>query len=221
MIHYHGTPITPKHELDKMAGRSFCVSYARRDNAKWCLQNGQSIMWDNGAFSFYTRKTTVDWDGFYSWVEPLLAGAHWAVVPDVIEGDIEQNLELIRQWPHRKDLACVVWHMDEPLGHLLKLRDMGFGKIAFGSSGKYWKVGNSDWCRRADEAFNTLTMTGPLPWVHMLRGLRLAGERWPFASLDSTNVGRNFKTRNECPDSMARRIDAIQSPIHWTLKGTK
>ena len=55
MLHYHGTPITPKAELEKLKGKHFCVSYADPRAADWCVSNAQSIMWDNGAFSTYTR----------------------------------------------------------------------------------------------------------------------------------------------------------------------
>jgi hypothetical protein len=54
----------------------------------------------------------------------------------------------------------------------------------------------------------------------MLRGLALAGDRWPFASADSTNVARNFKNvgAEVDPERMARRIDAVQCPIKWDLR---
>ena len=51
MIHYHGTPLTPREQLYKMAGKHFCVSFYNPQDAKVCMQIGQSIMWDNGAFS--------------------------------------------------------------------------------------------------------------------------------------------------------------------------
>ena len=54
-----------------------------------------------------------------------------------------------------------------------------------------------------------------MPWIHMLRGLSVGGERWPFASADSTNVARNFKTLNCDPEKMARKIDSFNCPIHW------
>ena len=216
MIHYHGTPLTPRSELIKMAGRCFCVSYARPDDGDWCAKNAQSVMLDNGAFSLHTRGTASDWAGFYSWLEPYLGGANWAVVPDVIYGDVDDNLCLIDQWPHDKARACVVWHMGEPIDHLLRLTDMGFGRVAFGSSGKYWQVGSPWWERRCDAAFDALSKRGPIPWVHMLRGLSLCGGRWPFASADSTNIARNFKDTPICPEAMAKRIDAIQSPLTWT-----
>lgn len=217
MLHYHGTPLSPRSELLKMAGKSFCVSYAHPYDGDWCLANGQSVMWDNGAFSLHTKGKSVDWSRFYEWLEPRLGHPHWAVVPDVIDGDIDDNLSLIKQWPHRKDVSAIVWHMGEPVDHLLRLLDLGFSKLCFGSSGAYWQVGSELWERRADEAFNSIARRGNMPWIHMLRGLALCGDRWPFASADSVNVARNFKNKgNEiCPERMARRIDSIQCPIKW------
>lgn len=213
-IHYHGTPLTPRDELWKMAGKNFCVSYANPNDADVCLRIGQSVMWDNGAFSLYTKGKAVDWAIFYRWLEPRLGHPHWAVIPDVIDGDVDANAELVRQWPYRKELAAPVWHMGEPINVLLEF-SQNFGKVCIGSSGAYWQVGSEAWCRRADEAFNELARRGPLPWIHMLRGMAVAGKRWPFASVDSVNVARNFKDTNSCPEAMARVIDAVQCPIKW------
>ncbi len=49
MIHFHGTPITPKLALESMAGQHFCVSFARPDSLKTCLRIGQSLMLAFGA----------------------------------------------------------------------------------------------------------------------------------------------------------------------------
>lgn len=217
-IHYHGTPLTPRSELLKMAGKHFCVSHANPGDADWCLAHGQSVMWDNGAFSYNSRNETPDWSKFYDWVGPRLGHPHWAVVPDVIGGEVEDNLSLIREWPHRRDLAAVVWHLHEPVGHLLDLCQLDFGKLCFGSSGEYWQVGSASWERRVDAAFNALSRAGNIPWVHMLRGLAMCGDRWPFASADSVNVARNFKDSNTCPERMARRIDSVQCPTGWKMK---
>ena len=91
MIHYHGTPISPIKAIQTMAGKNFCISYARPDDLQRCLQIGQSLMLDNGAFSAKTRGLEFNLTGFYKWVEPLLAPPHWAVVPDVIDGTVEQQ----------------------------------------------------------------------------------------------------------------------------------
>jgi hypothetical protein len=217
MLHYHGTPISPRAELETMAGRSFCVSFADARDAQWCLDNAQSVMWDNGAFSVWKSGKTFEPDKFSRWVADKLGHPHWAVVPDVIGGTPEENLELIRQWPHDKSMSAVVWHLNEPIDHLLRLADLGFGKLCFGSTEMYDPVGSKQWARRADEAFDALSKRGTLPWVHALRGLSLAGRHWPFASADSTNVARNFKNRGneKCPNCMAERIDAKQTPMHW------
>ena len=221
MIHYHGTPMSPRAELWLMAGKNFCVSFGEYRDADICQQIGQSVMWDNGSFSLYTKGRKMDWTKFYSWVEPRIGHPHWAVVPDVIDGDEEANLDLVRQWPHRKDCAAVVWHLAESFDHLFRLLDMGFAKIAFGSSGRYWQVGSPAWERRIDEVFNLLSQRGPLPWVHMMRGLSIGGKRWPFASADSTNVTLNFGVQGVTAEHMARQVDASQCPIKWTRRVTQ
>ncbi len=221
LIHYHGTPITPHSKLLGMAGKHFCVSFADKRDGDWCLTHGQSVMWDNGAFTAFTKGKKTDWKGYYEWLEARLSHPHWAVVPDVIDGEPQDNLDLIGQWPHPKEYSAVVWHMAEPINHLLHLIDLGFGKVCFGSSGEYWQIGSSQWERRADQAWNALTKRGYKTWVHMLRGLSLGGDRWPFASADSANVARHHNELNMCPERMARRIDAVQCPAKWTVKETQ
>lgn len=224
MIHYHGTPFTPHSERQKMAGKNFCVSYAHPNDADWCMIHGQSIMWDNGAFSAYKSGAKFDPNAFARWVEPRLGHPHWAVIPDVIDGDVEQQREMVNDWPHPKELSAPVWHMALPIDWLLELADK-WPRLCFGSSGAFWQVGSPSWERRADEAWNALERRGLRPWVHMLRGLALSGERWPFASADSVNVAINFKGSKSrdlspvCPERMARNIDARQCPIKWSIRG--
>lgn len=216
MIHYHGTPITPQAERQKMAGKHFCVSFAEPRDADWCLANGQSVMWDNGAFTFFRQGGELDVPRFYAWIEPRLAQPHWGVVPDRIGGGVAEQREMVATWPFPRQLGAPVWHMGLPVDYLLALADK-WPRICFGSSERYWQVGSADWESRCDEAFNALAKRHRhLPWVHMLRGLALAGDRWPFASADSVNVARNFKDGDTCPERMARRIDAVQCPVQWS-----
>lgn len=216
MIHYHGTPLTPRSELVKMAGKCFCVSFANPGDADWCLANGQAVVWDNGAYTFKTQERPTDWPKYYAWLEARLGHPHWAIIPDVIDGDVAEQRALVAQWPHGQ-MGAPVWHMGLPIEYLLDLANH-WPRLCFGSSGAYWQVGSDQWCRRADEAFNALEARGLRPWVHMLRGLALCGDRWPFASADSVNVARNFKDTNTDPERMARRIDAIQCPVRWTVR---
>ena len=217
VIHYHGTPLTPRSELQKLAGKHFCVSFAEPRDADWCLANGQSVMWDNGAFSMFTAGKAVDWAAYYKWLEPRLGHPHWAVIPDVIDGTEDANDTLVRHWPFSGLLGAPVWHTGEPIDRLIRLASE-WPRVCFGSSGAYWQVGSVAWERRTDEAFNALARYGLRPWVHMLRGLALAGDRWPFASADSTNVARNYATEKVDPERMARRIDAVQCPITWAVR---
>lgn len=217
MIHYHGTPLTPHAARQRMAGKHICVSYARPDDADWALQNAQSVMWDNGAFSVHTRGKQLDPDAFSAWVEPRLGHPHWAVIPDVIGGDVEAQRALIAAWPHERWLSSPVWHLHLPIDWLLTLAGE-WPRICWGSSAQYWQVGSETWERRADEAWNAMERRGLRPWVHMLRGMDLCGDRWPFASADSANVAVNHKRNGVCPERMARVIDARQSPIRWRCR---
>src|SRR5882762_600984 len=86
-IHYHGTPITPHTAFYQLAGRHFCVSFARADNVKIAHDLGQTVMLDNGAFSVWRRGATSDWPGFYAWCDKWLDyPTTWAIIPDVIVG---------------------------------------------------------------------------------------------------------------------------------------
>lgn len=224
MIHYHGTPLTPRSMLELMAGQCFCVPYPRPEGLRTVLRIAQAVMFDNGAFSAFTRGLPLNVPGFYEWLRPILAPPHWAVISDIIGGSVADQRALIRTFPFRKDLGAPVWHLDEPLHHLFFLCDH-WPRVCLGSAGPYWKVGGPSWAGRMDEVFNALAQRyHPLPWIHGLRMLGQGGERWPLASADSTNVAQNFKPG--CPKCMANRIDAVQpagtwNPIPSLLTGAK
>lgn len=223
MIHYHGTPLTPRSELHKMAGKHFCVSFANPSDADWCMNNGQSVMWDNGAFTMRDKKKAFDPAAFMDWVDPRLVSPHWAVIPDIIGGDVSDQRQASKGWRFSPFLSAPVWHMGLGIDWLLELADQ-WPRVCFGSSHEFWQVGSPAWARQADKAFNALTRRGHNTWVHMLRGLDLCGDVWPFASADSCNVALNFKgspsrgTSAKCPERMARLIDARQCPPSWRLR---
>jgi hypothetical protein len=218
MIHYHGTPITPRSVLETLAGENFCISYADPRDLKICLKIGQSLMLDNGAFSAKTRGLPFDPEGFYRWLDPILGHPHWGVVPDVIDGPEDQQCEMVATWPFPKSLGIPVWHLGLSLDYLCKLVD-DWGRVCLGSSGEYWNVGDAKWQNRMDETFNRLSKTfGRLPWTHGMRMLGQGLERWPLSSADSTNVAVNHKSMTECAYCMAKRIDSENPPNHWKLR---
>jgi hypothetical protein len=216
VIHYHGTPLSPRSELFKLAGKHFCVPFSDARDAETCVSIGQSVMFDNGKFGAFTRGVEIDEPKLFAWLERHLGHPHWAVVLDEIDGTVEQQRAMIARWPFPRTLSAPVWHMGLSIDYLLELADE-WPRICFGSTAQFWQIGSEAWTRRADEAFNALAKRHPhLPWIHMLRGLALAGDRWPFASGDSVNVARNFKDGSVCPERMARRIDAVQCPVFWS-----
>jgi hypothetical protein len=195
-----------------MVGRHFCISFAHPRDLTTCLQIGQSVMMDNGAFSAFTKGIPFDEAGYYAWLEPVLGHPHWAVIPDVIGGDEEQQRLMVKRWPFKK-LGLPVWHLALSIDYLLELCDQ-WPRVCFGSSAEYWNVGSPKWCGRMDEAFNALAKRyAKLPWIH---GLRMLGQtdRWPLASADSTNVAQNF-WKSGCAECKASGIDGTQPPATW------
>jgi len=219
VIHYHGTPISPMKAMETMGGKHFCVSYARPDDLKRCLRIGQSLMLDNGAFSAKTRGLPFDRDGFYAWVEPLLVHPHWGVVPDVIDGSEDEQREMVKSWPFRKEMGIPVWHLGLSISYLIELCD-AWGRVCFGSAGEFWQIGTSKWCHRMDEAFNALVNTygKQIPWVHGMRMLGQSSGPWPLASADSTNVALHHAEHLECAGCMAKRIDSTNPPTKWNVQ---
>lgn len=225
-LHYHGTPITPRAELYTLAGFNFCVSFAAPRDLEICHEIGQSVMLDNGAFSIWKRNRTIQmypWDGYYAWVRPWLDyHTTWCVIPDVIDGSEEQNDELIAHWRSKVGVmgysAAPVWHIHESLARLDYLI-AGWPRICFGSSGEYAKIGTTKWNNRLNEVFNHICRgRGFTPsWIHMLRGMSLAGSDYPFASVDSTDVAQNHWIKNNAAER-ARKWDAQQCPPRWTAK---
>lgn len=222
-IHYHGTPITPRSVLDSLAGKHFCVSFAKTQDVEHVHKIGQSVMLDNGAYSLWKLNplaTTYHWPAFYAWAKEWLASrTTWAVIPDCINGTEEENDRLvaqgIKEFGGMRQIAPV-WHLHESFERLEKLV-VWFDRVCIGSSGQYAVVGSDSWNARMNEAFNRICRgTGnPPAWIHMLRGMSLAGSIYPFASLDSTDVARNHNRKDNARD-MADRWDAIQNPPRWT-----
>tara|TARA_R110002020_G_scaffold54226_1_gene151333 strand:- start:73 stop:777 length:705 start_codon:yes stop_codon:yes gene_type:complete len=221
MIHYHGTPITPRKHLLEMFGKNFCVSFADPRDIEIVIKRGQSVMMDNGAFSSYTRNLEFKPEKFCNWVEKYLAHPHWAVIPDKIGGTVEEQRKMLKNWVFPKELSAPVFHLHLNLDWLLELAD-NFPKICLGSSNDYWKVGNEGWVRRMDAIFECLLKKRKhLPWIHGMRMLGQTEGRYPLASADSTNVARNSKeitTRNKPfvhPELLASKIDVKQTPVHY------
>jgi hypothetical protein len=215
MIHYHGTPITPVAALYELRGRHFCVSHMAPQDVRRCHEIGQSVMLDNGAFSAWRRGAVVNWSAYYDWCDRWLEyPTTWAVIPDVIDAGTQEQDALLREWPHGRR-GAPVWHMDEPIDRLLRLVSE-WPRVCVGSTAEYATVLSCAWVRRMDAAWNAVARAeARTPWLHMLRGMQLAGREWPFASVDSTDIARNHHLPHQSPRAMADRWDAVQCPAKW------
>lgn len=221
MIHYHGTPITPKSVFLELSGKNFCISFSSPGQVSLAHQKGQMVMLDNGAFSFWTKQIENDWEKYYRWVEPWLEYyTTWAVIPDVIEGSEQENDHLLSQWPYPEEKSAPVWHVHESEERLFRLLDK-YPRVCFGSSGQYSTPGSILWTLRICQIFDKITDDqGRLfNWIHMLRGGKFSGLNYPFTSVDSTNVARNHHIKNNAKQ-MADRIDSLQCPARWGIPHT-
>ncbi len=219
-MHYHCTPITPNSVMEMLAGRNFCVSFARPDQVQRAHEIGQSVMLDNGAYTIWKDNgARLDADAYHAWAKPWLdCPTTWAVIPDMIDGKESLNDELVLGWPFGRDRGAPVWHLNEPYERLVRLA-CRFPRVCFGSAGAYSSVGSDAWSRRVRGAFSALMFLPSLPWIHMLRGMAVSGSKvFPFASVDSSNIARHHHEPQNDAVQMAQRLDSRQCTIRWDNK---
>lgn len=212
-IHYHGLPLTPDVMLLDLVGQHVCISYATRrpSQVEISLARMQSIMFDNGAFTAHQQGGRLDEEAYYDWLDPMLGHPHWGVVPDVINGTVEEQRALSKTWPFERDFGAPVFHIALPDDYLLELVDE-WPRVCLGSSGEFWQVGAPAWRKRMDDLTEMLAMRRRrAPNLHGLRMMAQAGKRWPLASVDSVNVARNYKDYEDRPSMMAHRLNRENS----------
>ncbi len=239
MIHYHGLPITPATAAVRAItnGHAF-VSFKHPDQLTIALEVAQSFALDNGAFSAWrSGKPVTDWSEYYEWVSELhrYPAFDFAVIPDVIDGDEDDNDALLDKWPWAKKsphVGAPVWHLHESLERLDRLVS-NWPRICLGSSGDYAQVGTNAWWIRMREAMDVICDKSGRPCTK-IHGLRMLDpkifSKFPFASADSTNIGRNigldshWKGTYTPPTKEARamiireRIESNQSIVFWDRK---
>jgi len=237
MIHYHGGPIWPEQAAAKVwKNRHAFVSFARPEQIGVAAEVASTFALDNGAFSLWRSGKETDWNGYYGFVEKWSRhpGFDWALIPDVIAGDVKQNQELMGRWPFSRNIGVPVWHLHEPLHWLVFLCE-GYPRVAIGSSGEYAKIGTQKWWNRMAEAMNKIIDGDGRP-ISKLHGLRMLDPavftRLPFSSCDSTNVAQNCKdssrwTTYNPPNNetrgivLAERIEAHNSAATWMKRYTQ
>jgi hypothetical protein len=95
-------------------------------------------------------------------------------------------------------------------------------RVCIGSSGDFARVGDFRWHERMTLVMNEICGDEAAPtWLHMLRGMALSGFRYPFASVDSTDVGRNHNREYNDAVTMAQAWDRQQCPAVWTRRPWK
>lgn len=235
MIHYHGLPITPATAAAKAVGNGHAfVSYAHPEQLSIAIEVCQSFAIDNGAFSSWrSGKPIKDWSKFYEWAEQCkrIPSCDFAVIPDVIDGDEQANDSLLAEFPLPKWFGAPVWHMHESFERLERLAT-DYPRICLGSSGQYATIGTFEWWQRMAQVMQVICNDDGQPMVK-LHGLRMLNPeifiQFPFASCDSTNIGRNIgidkswkgnympPTKEMRAMVMRSRIESHNSPAIWSF----
>jgi hypothetical protein len=180
----------------------------------------QSFVFDNGAFTVWKQGGKLDVDGYMTWCEEWHKhpGFDWALIPDVIEGNEDDNDALICDWP--KSIRGVpVWHMHESIDRLVRLGNE-WDFVALGSSGVWATPGTEAWWQRMTLAMNTLCDDKGRPPCR-LHGLRMLDprvfSRLPLSSADSTNAAVNSGSLSRfgsyLPPTSAQRSAVIAERI--------
>ena len=225
MIHYHGTPIGGSRQdvARFLVKRHALVPYPRQDDMGVVADTCQSFCLDNGAFSVWKRGEVLDVDGYMSWVDLWCKhpGFDWALIPDVIDGTLQDNDTLIARWVDAglQTYGTPVWHLHEPIDRLLNLCN-GWRTVALGSSGVWSSPGSKDWWARMKEVMSAVCDVEGRP-PSKLHGLRMLNPsiftRLPLSSADSTNAGMNGGSKSRfgmyIPPTAAQRSAVIAERI--------
>lgn len=209
-------------------GRHALVSHADPKQLPTAAEVAQSFILDNGAFSAWMKGKPPNWPAYYGWVEEWLhhPGFEWALIPDVIDGNEEQNDQLIVEWPFRH-LGVPIWHLHESLERLRRLCEE-WPRVALGSSGEWRTPGTGRWWQRIGEAMNAVCIDGcPRCKLH---GLRMLSPRivpfLPLATADSAYVSVKVGRANwggcykDASDEikaavLVARVEAYQAATEW------
>lgn len=225
MKHYHGTPIggTRQDVARFLIGRHALVPFPRQDDMGIVADACQSFVFDNGAFSVWKRGAELDVPGYLAWVRDWCKhpGFEWALIPDVIEGNEQDNDALIEGF-NEAGLALYgvpVWHLHESLDRLDRLCDE-WPTVALGSSGQWATPGTAGWWARMSEAMDAICDDHGRPAAR-LHGLRMLDPqiftRLPLASADSANAAVNCGSLSRfgsyVPPTAAQRAAVIAERI--------
>lgn len=203
-----------------LRGRKALVPFLRPDDLGAVAEVCQSFVFDNSAFSAWTRGAVIDFAAYVRWCDEWHRhpGFDWALIPDDIEGGETENDALLKDWP--KHIRGVpVWHLHESIDRLVRLGNE-WPTVALGSSGQ-WKTPNTAaWWGRMTDAMNALCDDQGRPPCR-LHGLRMLNprvfSRLPLSSADSTNATMNCGAKDRfgmyVPPTAAQRADVIASKI--------
>lgn len=231
MIVFHGTPLSGSTAIVAriLLSRFALLSLARLDQLNLVVDHCAGFCVDNGAYTFWRKGTTPSWEAYKDFIKEveLFPNYQFCFIPDVVMGTVQENDKLLEQYSDLKR-GVPVFHQGEPLQRLLWLTE-NFERVAISSVEK--KLPSPEFHAWMQGIMQVITTPEGLP-LCQIHGLRMAHpeivERYPFSSVDSTNLGQNYnnparwKTGRYQPTGpetrglvLRDRIESIQSPIYY------
>lgn len=230
MIHYHGTPCggTKTDAKYFLKNRHALVSFANQQDVGIVMQETSSFILDNGAFTFWRGGKSPNWDKYIEWVSEIGKSPKfdWWLIPDVIDGNEDDNWRLMFNYGRKFPFGVPVFHMHESIYHLQRLID-SYDRIAIGSSGQWPNPGTPSWWNRMNILMKTICNSDGTPKVK-LHGLRMLDPKiftkLPLSSADSCNASRNScrtnikgSSRGEKAVTIAKNVEIFTSPNKYTF----
>lgn len=232
MIKFHGSPISGS--ADQAArfykNRHVLVSFYEPRHLPVILEQCDEFVLDSGTFSTWRAGGgKINFEAYTSFCFDLYRHPRfrWALMPDIIEGSVTENDDLIAGWP-REIPGVPVFHLHEPLTRLDYLVSH-YPIVALGSSGQWRTPGTKDWWERMHlvMAVGCDRMGRPRAKFHGLRMLNTKiFTRLPLSYADSANVAINTGSLKrfgsyDPPSASVRasmiadRIESCQSVAIW------
>lgn len=218
-------------EVAIRAGHAF-VSFAHPNQLGLAVAVCQSFAIDNSAYSAWKLgKPVTDWSDYYRFAAEAKRqpACDFAVIPDVIDGTEAENDDLAADFPFPRWFGAPVWHLGESFLRLERLATR-WPRVCLGSSGEFAQIGTPQWWRRMHEAMRVICDDAGHPRCR-LHGLRMLDPRvftkFPFASADSTNIGRNIgidqawvgpyapPTKESRVQVMRARVESVNAPTAY------
>jgi len=202
MRHYHRTPLadTGQDSARFLQNRHALVPFHHPEDAPIAFEVCRSVAFDHGSAAISKSGGSLDIENYIRWCEEWHRhpGFDWALIPDSLAGDEDDNDALLRAWP--QNIAGVpIYHLHEDPERLLRLA-ADYPLVALGSGARSWSTaGTSGWWGRMAIILDAICDPNGRP-ICKLHGQDMMAPDI-FTAMPLASVDGNCAARDEQPSS--------------------